>query len=566
MKFLVSQLAYILKQPNLRANIGRLLKLLVFLAVLIVLYAILFHLIMEYVEGRRHSWVTGVYWTLTVMSTLGFGDITFTSDLGRLFSIVVLMSGIFLLLIVLPFAFIRFFYAPWLEAHIRLRAPRQVPEDQTGHVILCAEDAISRDLTEMLRSARIPYFILERDPTRAAELHGDGIPVIAGDPESNATWRAVRAPHARAVIANLSDANNTNITLTVRQEAPELDIIAIADDEDAIQILELAGANHVLALKKRLGEHQANRVNAGHAEAHEIGRFRDLVIAEFPVQNTPLVNRTLRDVNLRQRIGVTVVGLWDRGRFTPARPDLVFSPTSVPVVIGTADRILELNTVLVIYNTNYNPALVIGGGKVGCAAARALRAREVAVHVVEEDEALAARIGAVADRVLTGDAADRAILEQAGLMEAPAVLLTTNDDSTNIYLAVYCRRLNPDIRIISRITHERNLEAIHRAGADFVLSYSTLGAESAFSVLQARGLMMLGAGVELFHVPVPAALVGKTLADSAIGARTGVNVLAVLAGGTTMPNPSATMPLPADSELLMVGLHTQRLEFFKIYG
>ena len=186
--------------------------------------------------------------------------------------------------------------------------------------------------------------------------------------------------------------------------------------------------------------------------------------------------------------------------------------------------------------------------------------------MVEENEALAARIGAVADRVVTGDAADRAVLEQAGLMEAPAVLLTTNDDSTNIYLAVYCRRLNPDIRIISRITHQRNLEAIHRAGADFVLSYSTLGAESAFSVLQARGLMMLGAGVELFHVPVPAALVGKTLADSAIGARTGVNVLAVLAGGKTVPNPSATMPLPADSELLMVGLHDQRLEFFRLYG
>jgi voltage-gated potassium channel len=61
------------------------------------------------------------------MSTLGFGDITFTSDIGRVFSVVVLVSGIILLLIVLPFAFIRFFYAPWLEAQIRLRAPRRVP-------------------------------------------------------------------------------------------------------------------------------------------------------------------------------------------------------------------------------------------------------------------------------------------------------------------------------------------------------------------------------------------------------------------------------------------------------
>jgi voltage-gated potassium channel len=75
------------------------------------------------VEGVEHSWVTGFYWVLTVMSTLGFGDITFQSDVGRLFSIVVLVTGIVMLLIVLPFAFIRFFYAPWLEAQIRIPGP-----------------------------------------------------------------------------------------------------------------------------------------------------------------------------------------------------------------------------------------------------------------------------------------------------------------------------------------------------------------------------------------------------------------------------------------------------------
>ena len=48
----------------------------------------------------------------------------------------------------------------------------------------------------------------------------------------------------------------------------------------------------------------------------------------------------------------------------------------------------------------------------------------------------------------------------AGILEAASVLLTTNDDAMNIYLAVYCRRLNPNLRIVSRITHERNVEAI----------------------------------------------------------------------------------------------------------
>ena len=117
MKFLSSQIALFMQQHSVRRNIGFLLRFFAMLLGLIALYSILFHYIMQY-EHRSFSWVTGVYWTLTVMSTLGFGDITFTSDLGRVFSIVVLMSGVLLLLIMLPFTFIQFFYAPWLEAQI----------------------------------------------------------------------------------------------------------------------------------------------------------------------------------------------------------------------------------------------------------------------------------------------------------------------------------------------------------------------------------------------------------------------------------------------------------------
>jgi hypothetical protein len=66
------------------------------------------------------------------MSTLGFGDITFVFDLGRAFSIAVLVSGMVFLLVMLPFTFIQFFYAPWLEAHSKTRAPRGLSEDPPG--------------------------------------------------------------------------------------------------------------------------------------------------------------------------------------------------------------------------------------------------------------------------------------------------------------------------------------------------------------------------------------------------------------------------------------------------
>ena len=114
------------------------------------------------------------------------------------------------------------------------------------------------------------------------------------------------------------------------------------------------------------------------------------------------------------------------------------------------------------------------------------------------------RCGRSASALFPGDAADRRLLERAGIHDASSVLLTTNDDAMNIYLAVYCRRLNPSLRIVSRITHERNVEAIHRAGADFVLSYTTLGVEAVMSLLRGYSLVLLGEGVELFSITVPA--------------------------------------------------------------
>src|SRR5690606_17282273 len=152
------------------------------------------------------------------------------------------------------------------------------------------------------------------------------------------------------------------------------------------------------------------------------------------------------------------------------------------------------------YPENLNPVVVIGGGKVGRAAIRALRGRGVTVNLVERDPEVAARVEGLADRVIVGDAADREVLARAGLDDAPSVLLTANDDAVNIYLAVYCRKLNPSSRIVSRITHERNLEAIHRAGADFVLSYTTLGAKYLMSIMQKRDLIILGETIDIFVV------------------------------------------------------------------
>ena len=565
MKFSSSQFAYLIGNREARGNLRALVKYVLTLVALITLYAVVFHVIKVRVEGEQHSWITGFYWTLVVMTTLGFGDITFTSDTGRLFSIVVLLSGVVLLLVMLPFMFISLFYAPWLEARVRMRAPREVPEGTSGHVILTEYDAIAHGLVERLKTEHIPYYVIEPDPTTAARMVGERISVIAGDNDSSVTYQRTNAVGARMLLANCEDTANTNITITAREIAPDLPIVAIVEEEDSIDVLQLSGATTVLPLKHQLGEYLANRVDTGDSDAHVIGAYHGLQIAELPARDTVLAGKTVRDTRLREKCGVSVVGLWERGKLRPAFPDSVIQPNGVIVLAGTESQIAALNALMPGDRGTPPPVIIIGAGKVGYAAARALKRKGVEVHAIDRSAAALEPMREDGVALFPGDAADRRLLEHAGIHQVSSVLLTTNDDAMNIYLAVYCRRLNPSLRIVSRITHERNVEAIHRAGADFVLSYTTLGVESVMSLLRGYELVVLGEGVELFSVAVPPSLSGRRLADSAIGSSTGMSVVALDRAGTLVTMLTGETPLEKGAVLLMLGSLDQRRKFAELF-
>ena len=561
-----SSLVNIFQEGEMRRDLAALLPYLAFLAGLILLFVAIFQLIMVRVEGQSHSWITAVYWTLVTMSTLGIGDVVFTSDIGRLFTVVVLISGTVLLLILLPFTFIRFFYAPWLEAQVRQRAPRRVPSNTSGHVLISRHDEIASGLIERLTTRGIPYYVVEPDPTAAAHLVNEGISVVTGELDSRTTYEGLRVDHARLLLANREDTTNTNITLTVREVSDTVPIIGLVEHEDSTDILELSGCTHVLPLKVRLGEYLANRVSAGLGRADVIGSFRGLQVAEFAARNSPLAGLVVRDTHLRERTGLNVVGVWQRGRLQPAFPHTEIGDDSIVVVVGIPEQLAALDGMLKTEQPDpHAPTLVIGAGTVGTAATRALKRKGIPVHVVERDAPACDRLRSVADHVVVGDANDRENLEKAGLKEAPSVLLTTNDDAVNIYLAVYCRRLKPDLRVVSRITHSRNLEAIHRAGADFALSYPSLGAEAVISVIEGHELVMLGEDIDLFSMRLPQALENKTLAESGIGSQSGLSVVAIQRGGTLVTKLHASMPLEAGAELIMLGSVQQRRAFTEAF-
>lgn len=565
MKFVSSQLAYYLRDRNFKRNSKILLRYLALLGIVILIYSILFHIIMDKVEGQDHSWVTGFYWTLTVMSTLGFGDITFESDIGRVFSIVVLLTGIVSLLIVLPFAFIRHFYAPLLESQDKNRVPRQVPNGTKDHILICSYDVIARDLTERLKQENTPYYVIENDLAKALEIHDDHVPVLLGELDNQETFILANIKDAKLVLVNRDDIVNTKIILTIRDIVPTIPIVAIATDDESVDVQELSGANHVLPVKRWLGEQLANRVNAQHAKSQPIGQYEDLLIAELPIHNTPLVSRTIRETGFRQKFGVSIVAIWKRGRLKPITGNEKLTYDSVLVIIGNKDQLNSIDELFHDYNVNPNPVLIIGGGRVGSAAAESLHKNGILVNLIEKDPEICKKVSHNCNNVFAGRASDYELLKKAGILEAPSILLSTNDDTMNIYLASYCRQLNKELRIVSRISEARNIDIIHRAGANFVLSYATLGSEAVLSISKGQELTILGEGIMLFITPVPHLLEGKSLAESGIGAKTGLSVIAIKENAQVVTLLSANTLLSRGAEIVMLGNIEMRHKFNEIY-
>lgn len=561
MKYFPSILSYFAHGESTKRNLRLLFKFILVLAAIITIYSILFHFIMA-LEGRDYTWITGIYWTLTVMTTLGFGDITFHSDLGRSFSIVVLISGVLFLLTLLPFTFIKFLYAPWIETESRKRTPKELHPETNHHVILTSYDSVTASLIQKLKDHQYDYVLLAEDVQRALVLYDEGVRVALGNIDDPETYLKMRIDRAAMVVATNQDEINTNIAFTVRELNETVPIITTADSPHSEDILEMAGSTKVLKLHDMLGRSLAIWTVGGDCRSTVISQFDELILAEFSPFGTPLVGKTLAESRVREEFGVSVVGIWDRGRFSIPNPGTRIVQNCVLVLAGSKENLAAFDDTYSfyhIYRLTANPVLIVGGGRVGKTIADRFKEREMPYLIIEKNRR---RVMAEENYVL-GDAADISTLQKAWIEKAPSALLTTHDDATNIYLTKYLRSLRPDMRILSRANLERNVSTLHRAGADFVMSYSSLGANAIFNFLKNEDMLMLAEGLNVFRIKAPQSLIGKNLAQSKIREMTGCSVAAIKADGKMSINPDPQDPIKKDAELVLIGTYEGEKRFLQ---
>ncbi len=545
------QLLLFFQNKTTKRNFITLAKFFALLILIVITYSVLFHIIMLY-EGRDFSWITGVYWSLTVMTTLGFGDITFTTDLGLLFTLFVLLSGIIFMLIILPFTFIQFFYAPWLEVQTRARTPSKVPDYMENHVIITGLEPVTQKLIDQLKKKNYPYVVLTADLQAAAELHDSGYKVVVGSPDDPKAYKRVRIHQAAMVVATVDDLINTNISFTVREITERVPIVTNADKDHSVDILQYSGNMHVFQFMKMLGEELGQRTLGLSRTINVIATYDELRIGVAPAIRSPLVGKRLFESGLREETGVTVVGIWEKGRLQMPSPDTSISDSSVLVLAGSSVQLQRFDEFYSPPKQLFSddaPVLILGGGRVGHSAAQFLERKNVRYKIVEKRPTL---IGD-SEEYIQGDAADLETLKKAGIENARSVIITTHNDDMNIYLTFYCRQLRQDVQIISRATIERNVSKLHRAGADLVMSYASMGAAAIMNILLPGEVSVFTDGLVVFNTPVPAAVAGKNIIQSRIREETGCSVVAMRKGKALLIGPEPKTILPEGSELIIVG-------------
>ncbi len=232
--------------------------------------------------------------------------------------------------------------------------------------------------------------------------------------------------------------------------------------------------------------------------------------------------------------------------------------------------------------------IVVGYGFNGQNVARVLGLLDVPFMVVELNPVGTRKLAEEGLPSLHGDATQLLVLEAAGLARAQALVVTAADAATCRQIVSVARRHRPDLSIIARTRYLREVEELHRLGADDVVpeeyetslelagrvlaTYGTpdglierekaLLRESRYQALSEGGqplaqhaLRAVLSSIALEEVTVSERAVGggRSLKELGVRERTGATVLALLRGRKLTGNPSADLRIDPSDVLIVAG-------------
>jgi len=293
-----------------------------------------------------------LYMTIITLATVGFREVHELSPEGKVFTIVLIISGTGIIAYTLS-SLIQF----TLEGQLRKILGRKKLESRIGklrdHYIICGYGRIGHLICREFQSRPTPFVIVEQNPNHIERLEREGYMYVEGDATDDETLQAAGIEHAKGLItAVTSDTDNVYITLTARGLNPKLFILARAGEEGAEKKLMRAGASKVISpytigasrmAQAILRPSVVDFIELATASEHLALQIEEIRIAADSV----LAGKNLINSGIRQSMGIIIVGIKEsdgKMTFNPP-PEKNIEPNSVLIILGERPAISKLEKI-----------------------------------------------------------------------------------------------------------------------------------------------------------------------------------------------------------------------------
>jgi voltage-gated potassium channel len=299
------------------------------------------------------NWFDAFYMSITTVTAVGYEEVHPLSPPGRVLTTVLIALGITGLGIwwaLITALILELDLAGLLR---RRRSMRDVAK-MSNHFIVCGGGRMGRVVVDEMLHSKRPFVVVDSDPVSKNALldeHPD-IHVIEADATKEQTLHLAGIDKAAGLAACLTnDADNLLLCLTARGQRPDLTIVVRAVDEENIDKLSRAGADHAISPRITGGVRMASMLLrptvVNFLDVVTTG-LRDVTLrleeAEIPT-SSPLAGRSLADAKIPQRTGLIVLALREAetGQITyNPGPETKLESSDVMIVLGREEQVQRL--------------------------------------------------------------------------------------------------------------------------------------------------------------------------------------------------------------------------------
>ncbi len=320
------------------------------LVALIVFFVIVATAIVGYMIFLDIGFIDALYMTAITLSTVGFSEVAEMNDQAKIFSILVIMSGIGTIGFVVS-SFADVISAGKFNQVRRQRKMKETIAALQDHYIVCGAGETGQIIIRELEARGALFVVIENNPKVIEEL--DGL-VIEGDATREESLLEAGVKKARGLVTTLSkDADNVYTVLTAREHNPDMLILARSHDEYSYKKLRRAGANNSVSPNEMGGKKLASmllRPSISHFMDHVIDTANiSLEMEEIDIQTgSILCNTRLKDSKIAEHTGLVILAL----RKADSKETFIFNPKANTlleakdkmIVIGEKEQIKLLET------------------------------------------------------------------------------------------------------------------------------------------------------------------------------------------------------------------------------